>query len=70
MKRNNYNDLKSSYEAYESARYMSSGNPQNLDYKDAVDWTYDKLIAQIRFILWNEAPKELKTPRNPDDLPF
>ena len=70
MKKVNYNNLKSTYEAYEQARDMHYKQPDNLDYVDAVSGTYDNLIAQIRFILWDEAPRELRTPTNPDDLPF
>lgn len=70
MKRNNYNDLKATYEAYERACKMSRDHPGDLDYKDAVNWTYSNLIERIRFILWDEAPAGIKTPTNPDDLPF
>ena len=70
MKRNNYDNLKATYEAYEWARDMRYKHPENMDYKDAVNETYDNLMAQIRFILWDEAPEELKPPVNPDELPF
>ena len=70
MKRINYDNLKSTYEAYEWARNMRYKQPDNLDFVDAVNMTYENLMAQIRFILWDEAPKELKTSVNPEELPI
>lgn len=70
MKRNNYDNLKATYETYERARDMRYKHPENPDYKDAVNETYDNLMAQIRFILWDEASEELRPPVNPDELPF
>jgi len=71
MKQENYNELLSRYEAYQAARDMHWKEPQNLDYRTAVSWTFDNLMTQLRFTLWDEAPWGQKPWMNPfDDLPF
>ena len=71
MKQENYNELLSKYEAYQSAVDMHWKDPRNPDYCDAVSWTFDNLMNQLRFTLWDEAPWGKKPWVNPlDDLPF
>lgn len=71
MKQENYNELLSRYEAYQAACDMHRKEPQNPDYRTAVSWTFDNLMTQLRFTLWDEAPWGQKPWVNPfDDLPF
>ena len=46
-------------------------DPKNPDYCDAVKGTFNNLMTQVRFTLWDEAPWGQKPWVNPyDDLPF
>lgn len=70
MKKANYDKLAAQFEAYESACDAKWREPGNPDYHEAVSWTFDNLLSQIRFILWDEDPGGHATPCPPDDLPF
>ena len=43
-------------------------HPENDDYCDAANYTFDNLMDQIRHILWDEAPEEIKPVKNPYEL--
>lgn len=70
MKRENYDNLKLCFEAYERAGAMHAKYPDDPDYGEAVDITWGNLIEEIRHLLWDEAPEELKEPVDPNELPF
>ena len=71
MKQENYNELRSKYEAYQSACEMHWKEPQDPDYETAVSWTFDNLMYQLRFTLLDEAPCGQKPDLlTGDDLPF
>ena len=70
MKKINYDNLKSRFEAYEYAREMRRLHPENPDIQEAAEGTWDTLLVHIRFILWDEAPEDIKPLINPDELPF
>ena len=70
MKENNYNELMSRYEAYQSACEMHRMEPDNDDYSSAVDWSFENLMDQLRFVLWDEHPSGLHHGADPlNDLP-
>lgn len=71
MKKNNYNELYERFDAYQGALIKRRRDPENPDYRDAVSWTYDHLMDYIRFILWDETPKGMKSRMTLlEELPF
>ena len=68
MKTNNYNNLKWRFDAYENALEAHRCNPADEDVIEAITMTLDNLLDTIRYVLWDEGPKENKSAVNPDEL--
>ncbi len=67
MKRENYLELAKMLESYEHALECRRKDPAESLYHAAVDWTYERLMDHIRYILWDEAPSDIPRPKNPYD---
>ena len=70
MKKTNYINLKSCYDAYEKAKVQCQVSPGNLSLHRAVSGRLNQLLDQILFILWDETPKGMERPMDPNELPF